>query len=100
MTSSGTYNFGLDNGSLAVESFERLGIMPVELTRQHASDFPTPYPGDAGKSPCEFGLSTLAKVGIGVGVAAAVGGVALAVASAHGKKKRGASPPPTPPSEG
>ena len=72
----------------------------VELTRQHASDFPTPYPGDAGKSPCEFGLSTLAKVGIGVGVAAAVGGVALAVASAHGKKKRGASPPATPPSEG
>ena len=35
MTSSGTYNFGLDNGSLVVESFERLGIMPVELTRQH-----------------------------------------------------------------
>lgn len=72
----------------------------VELTRQHATDFPTPYPGTCGKPPCEGGLSTLAKVGIGVGVAAAVGGVALAVASAHGKKKRGAAPPASPPSGG
>jgi hypothetical protein len=60
----------------------------VTVTKQHAADFTTPYPG---ASPC--GLSTLAKVGIGAGVVAIVGGTIAAVA-AHGKKKTRTPPPP------
>jgi hypothetical protein len=59
----------------------------VAVAKDHASDFPTPYPGTV------FCLSTLplyAKVGLGVGAIAAVGGT-LALLT---RKKRTSSPAP------
>lgn len=35
MTSSGTTNFFIDNSGIVVEAFDRCGIRPTELTRQH-----------------------------------------------------------------
>lgn len=35
MTSSGTTNWFLDNAGIVVEAFDRCGIRPTELTRQH-----------------------------------------------------------------
>jgi len=59
----------------------------LTVTRQHATDFPTPYPGTVF---CLSALSTLPmpmKIGIGVAAAAVVGGTVAAIAGAYGKKK-------------
>lgn len=37
MSSSGTYNFTLNNGSIVIEAFDRCGIRPVEITREMLS---------------------------------------------------------------
>lgn len=55
----------------------------VEVTKSHATDFPTPYPGIP---LCLSALSLPAKIGIGVAVVAVVGGTVAAVAM-HGKKR-------------
>ena len=61
---------------------EKTACALVVTTGQHASDFPTLYPG-----VLHCGLSLLAKVGIGAGVAVAVGGAVAAVVAASHKKK-------------
>jgi hypothetical protein len=60
----------------------------IAVTKSHAADFPTPYPGMA---LCLSTLSMPVKIGLGVAAVAAVGGTVAAVAM-HSKKKR-ASPP-------
>jgi len=60
----------------------------IAVTKSHATDFPTPYPGMA---LCLSTLSMPVKIGLGVAAVAAVGGTVAAV-TMHSKKKR-ASPP-------
>jgi hypothetical protein len=68
----------------------------VAVTKEHAADFPTPYPGIP---PCLSALSMPMKIGIGVAAALVVGGTVAAIAS-HDKKRphnvlmREASPRP------
>jgi hypothetical protein len=75
------------NGSLRTDGvLDRATLCSlVAVTKQHATDFPTPYPGST--LPCLSTLPLPIKIGIGVLAAAMVGGTAVAIAGAYGKKK-------------
>jgi hypothetical protein len=81
----GWYNANVKPGLSTDGTLDRETLCAlIEVTKNHAADFPTPYPGT---TLCLSTLSMPMKIGIGVAAAAVVGGTIAAIA-AHGKKKR------------
>ena len=83
----GWYNANVKPGLSTDGTLDRETLCAlVAVTKEHAADFPTPYPGT---TLCLSTLSLPMKIGIGIAAAAVVGGTVAAIA--HSKKKRPAT---------
>ena len=83
----GWYNANVKPGLSTDGTLDRETLCAlVAVTKEHAADFPTPYPGTA---LCLSTLSLPMKIGIGVAAVAVVSGTVAAIA--HSKKKRPAT---------
>ena len=85
----GWYNANVKPGLETDGTLDRKTLCAlIDVSRQHAADFPTAYPGVVECGGLFTLSSTLAKVGIGVAAVALVGGTVAVVKAASGKKKR------------
>ena len=81
----GWYNANVKAGLRTDGTFDRDTLCAiVAVTKQHAADFSTPYPGTV---LCLSTLSTPVKISLGVAAVAVVGGTLATLAGAYGKKK-------------
>lgn len=84
----GWYNANVKPGLETDGTLDRKTLCAlIDVSRQHAADFPTAYPGVVECGGLFTLSSTLAKVGIGVAAVALVGGTVAVVKAASGKQK-------------